>query len=272
MLNAISRMSGKLIVIKSPRYLQNIINSLFVKLLKINMADFEGVDVYPSLQHLFTRELKKTRIFSEDPKIIISPTDSKIAQHGVLDRNKILQVKNVSYDVKLFLTELADADQVKKIENGKFINFYLSPQDYHHFHAPLNFEIKKIIHVPGTLFPVNKMSSQKVKNLFVKNERVILECFLENKAPFYFVAIGALNVGKIKIYKEPRLQTNTVNRKNPIAYAYPESLKIQKGDDLGVFEMGSSVVLLFAENSIEFSNIQQDQKILFGDNFATLNL
>ena len=148
------------------------------------------------------------------------------------------------------------------------MNFYLSPKDYHHFHAPVDFRIQKIVHVPGTLMSVKKISLEKNKDLYIKNERVILECFFK-KSLFYFVVIGAFNVGKIKIFKEPRLQTNTSKNKNCVIYDYSSPINIQKGEDLGFFEMGSSVVLLFEKENVEFRHdMKIGQEILFGDNFA----
>jgi len=271
MKNYISRVVGCLISIKFYKPIQNQINKYFVKLFKIDLTDFEPLDTYPSIQRLFTRQLKKPRIFSLDTNTLISPTDSTIAQYGTLNKDLILQIKGLSYDLYSFLTATANIDQVKRIEDGSFINFYLSPRNYHRFHAPTDFEITKTIHVPGTLYPVKQKSLEAQENLFIKNERVILECHLKNNVCFYFVAIGAFNVGRITINKETNLRTNTFDRKNLSAYNYSVPIQIKKGEEIGFFEMGSSVVLLFEKNKIKFcDNIHVGQAVLFGDDFAKL--
>lgn len=269
MLNFFSIIFGKVASLSFPSFLQKRINKLFVNFFHIDLSHFRKVDEYHSLQNLFVRDLQKQRVFSNDNSILISPTDAKIAQFGILNKDTILQIKGLSYDLYTFLTEKAKKDYAQKTENGIFINFYLSPQDYHHFHAPCNFQIQKIIHVPGTLFPVKRSSLEKRKNLYIRNERVILECQTEKQTVFYFVAIGACCVGKIEIAKEPRLQTNILSNRNTTVFSYATPLEIKKGENLGHFEMGSSVVLLFEKGSVDLlPEIHREQKIQFGDNFA----
>ncbi|MEI8343585.1 MAG: phosphatidylserine decarboxylase [Candidatus Moraniibacteriota bacterium] len=272
LINIISRITGRFVEVQFPAFIQRRINACFVGFFGLDLTEFESAEKYPSIQKLFTRSLKKPRIFSAKAGDLISPTDSKIAQFGALENSTILQVKGLTYELKDFLTDATEEGELKKIENGKFINFYLSPSDYHHFHAPTDFKIQKIIHVPGTLFPVKKSSLEKNKNLFVKNERVILECLTVQGFLFYFVAIGALNVGKIRIFKEPRLQTNSAGQQGHVVHNYTKPVGIEKGEDLGLFEMGSSVVILFESGSLEFlSKIKIDQKISFGESFARFN-
>jgi len=270
MKNKISRLVGKIISIKFPKFIQKSINKIFIYILKIDLSEFNEVNSYTSLQNLFTRKFKLQRSYSKNKKDIISPTDSKITQYGTINNDIILQVKGLFYKASKFITEQADIEKRKKIKDGQFINFYLSPKDYHHFHAPCDFSIHKIIHVPGTLFPVKKSSLEKQKNLFIENERVILECITTQNKVFYFVAIGALNVGKINIFKEPKLKTNLPSKKLPLTYNYKTPIKIQKGEDIGCFEMGSSVVLLFEKESIKFKSIlEKNLNIKFGDIFGT---
>jgi phosphatidylserine decarboxylase len=268
-LNIISTIVGSFASLQLPSFIQKRLNALFVHVFDVDMAEFDRPEDYPSIQALFTRSLRKQRPFSDDPNELICPTDSTVAQFGTLDYETILQAKGLSYDLPSFLTDAIDTANMKRLENGTFINFYLSPKEYHHFHAPTDFMICKMVHVPGTLLPVKKSSLEKNRGLFIRNERVILEC-ISGDMLFYFVAIGALNVGKIRLFREPNLQTNIPGGKNShTVYDYPDPIRIRKGEDMGVFEMGSSVVLLFEKDRISFSKETEIRKdIMFGNGFA----
>lgn len=264
-------MVGKLARTSFPPSLQRLLNKAFIAVTKIDLSDFEPVESYPSIQALFTRSLKSPRHFSKDAATVIVPTDSAVVQFGDIREGEILQVKGLSYELAAFLTTEADAEKVQKVRHGHFINFYLAPHDYHHFHAPLDFWVHAIIHVPGTLFPVNKRYQEKQQDLFIHNERVILEATTKDGKAFYFVAIGALNVGSIKITAEPRVHTNLPETVGPTRYRYTTPLHIQKGADVGFFEMGSSTVLLFEKDSFHFDpSLAVGNPIRFGDALGKL--
>jgi phosphatidylserine decarboxylase len=122
--------------------------------------------------------------------------------------------------------------------------------------------------VPGTLLPVKKSSLEKNRGLFIRNERVLLEC-ISGEVLFYFVAIGALNVGKIRLFREPKLQTNIPGKDSRNIYDYPDLIRIRKGEDMGVFEMGSSVILIFEKDRVRVTpKTAAEGDIAFGDTFA----
>jgi phosphatidylserine decarboxylase len=234
-----------------------------VKLLKIDMSDFQKASKYSSLNRLFTRELQKSRTFSEDENVVISPTDSQITAFGKIEDNTALQIKGMEYSVEGLLGK-----KDEKLDGGQFINFYLSPRDYHHYHTPLSGEIRKIVHFRGKLYPVNTPYLKRKENLFIENERVVLEIVTDSGKMVYMVLVGALNVGKIKIHLEPDLQTNLEDGERVAIFDYSENPKqITKGVDLGYFEMGSTVVLLFEREFIEPS-ISLSQKVKFGNIIA----
>lgn len=271
MKNSISRSAGKIAQIEFPRALQKALNRLFVHITKIDLQDCAPIDSYRSIQALFTRELRTKRALPEGKRPLISPADSTLLQQGRIRRGQIIHVKGQGYKVSDLLTEQIDQKMVDQLEEGFFMNFYLAPHNYHHFHAPADLKVHKLIHVPGTLSSVKKKCQEKTPDLFVKNERVILDCEMPNKKRCFFIAVGALNVGKIRIKKEPRLQTNLPKKNSISAYEYKTPIEVKRGEDLGHFEMGSSVVLVFEKNAISILNsIQNDQEVQFGEELGEM--
>lgn len=261
--NIFSRWFGAFAAKKFPKPIQTFINGSYAQLMKVDLSEFEAPSYYSSLNNFFTRKLKSPRSFSPEPSVVISPADCLIMQQGQLKNDTLLQIKGHTYNVSdLLSTHVRYTDA---IQNGTFINFYLSPKDYHHYHAPVAMKIMRLIHIPGKLFPVNKPSLKKRKQLYCTNERVILECKTLQSQFFYLVFIGAYNVGKIIFNFEPRLQTN-LRKKYQSIYEY-RNLESNKGDDLGCFEMGSSIVLIMPYNTITLQT-KLEQKLQFGNSIA----
>ena len=166
--NQISQYFGKFAKKEFPTPIQKIINLSYVKLMKLNMAEFKHPRYYKSLNDLFTRELIIKREIDKDKDSIISPTDSFITECGTLKDDTALQIKGMEYSVEELLTYYC-SENFEKVKNGSFMNFYLAPKDYHRYHAPCNFKLKKLIHVPGKLYPVNLKYLNKEFELFVQN-------------------------------------------------------------------------------------------------------
>jgi phosphatidylserine decarboxylase len=257
--NMISRGFGKFASFKFPTPVQSLINKTYVKLLKLDMMEFDTPQSYPSLNALFTRKLEIPRKFDKLKKVIISPVDAKVSACGDIQEDQALQIKGHSYSVTELLTSYIDPSHTKRIENGKFINFYLSPKDYHRYHAPIDITILKAIHVPAVLYPVNFPTLKRVESLFVKNERVILECLTNSKKLIYLVFVGALNVGQMRFIFDERIETN-IKTEHTTLFEY-QNLKILKGEELGYFKMGSTVVMLAQEDLIEIeTSVDSDVK------------
>lgn len=231
----------------------------------VDLSDFDDVRSFPSLNALFVRTLVKPRIVDSDPNKIISPADSLITGLGKLRDDTLLQVKGMPYSVGELLTENAAHTDV--LVDGDYINFYLSPRDYHRYHAVTDFRLTALIHVPGYLYPVDAPSLRKRKNLFVRNERVVLECQHPTGNIFYLAFVGATNVGKIVFQFEKRLQTNTDSTSVQV-YKYENEWK-KKGECLGWFEMGSSVVLV-AQKDFLVLETKTNDKVRFGDPIARI--
>lgn len=262
--NIISQNFGKFAKTKFPSFIQKFINNCYVNFLGLNMSEFRNPKFYKSLNDLFTRELAIPRQIDKDENSFISPTDSLVTQCGTLEKDLLLQIKGMEYSVEDMLTYHC-AQNFEKVNNGKYMNFYLSPKDYHRYHAPYDFEVKRLIHVPGKLYPVNLKYLNKQIDLFVENERVIVECIHDEKL-FYMVFVGALNVGQMVFTFEPKVETNCDVRDIQI-YEY-ENKHIKKGDCLGYFKMGSTVVMVWEEGLVNLEEIL-GRDIKFGQKIAS---
>ena len=233
----------------------------------VNLQEFDPLGSYKNLNELFTRKLKKQRVFDTSDKVIISPCDSLITELGDMFISRTMQIKGFYYKADELLTTFVKSENIKKIYNGKFINFYLSPKDYHRYHVPVDMQILKVVHVPGLLYPVNLKYLNKVFDLFVKNERVILECKTDEGKLFYMVFVGALNVGKMRFNFDERIQTNA--KKESITTYHYADIHLKKGEELGRFEMGSTIVIFFEKGMINLT-CERMQKIKFGDRVAKI--
>ena len=264
--NGISRGFGKFASYKFPALIQHGFNAIYVKAMGVDMSNFHPISHYETLNLLFTRELLYDREMPKDPTVIVSPADSLISELGDLKDSTALQIKDFQYCIKELLTEHISDENKERVIDGKFINFYLSPKDYHRYHVPTDMRVTKVIHVPGLLYPVNFTYLRKVHSLFVKNERVILECFDNTGKLFYMILVGALNVGKMTLSFEPKIETN-IDASELQVYEY-DDLHLQKGDELGMFKMGSTVVMVFEEGSVNLAS-EVGKKVRFGEEIAT---
>jgi phosphatidylserine decarboxylase len=197
---------------------------------------------------------------------MISPCDAWISECGSLEKFDALQIKGMRYDVRDFLTKHSDDRMQEAINDGSYVNFYLSPKDYHRYHVPIDMEVTKAIHVPGKLYPVNIPSLKKRLNLFVENERVILECNHQGKH-FFLVLVGALNVGQMVLNFEPAIETNT--QTDEIKVFEYSNVTLKKGDDLGCFKMGSTIVLIAPKEILDI-NLKQDDTVRFGQTIGKI--
>lgn len=265
--SAISQSFGRFASKEHGKLFQKMINRTYVKAMGLDMSDFDSPDSYPTLNALFTRKFHLKRIFSSDPQDMISPCDSLITECGPIHDNLALQIKGMSYSVDEVLGDGISSDSKKSIHNGSFVNFYLSPRDYHRYHAPMDMQVLHAVHIPGKLYPVNIPSLKKQVNLFIENERVVLECLSSEGKRFFLILVGALNVGEMEVSFEPRIRTNTTL--TPSQYSYKE-LYLSKGDDFGCFRMGSTIVMLCEKEMVELG-ISSGHTVRFAQTIGRLN-
>lgn len=226
----------------------------FVARYGVNMNEAAQPDIahYKSFNEFFTRPLKAGArpLAAAD---LVCPVDGAISQFGNIERDQIFQAKGHSYSTTALVG--GDATLAAQFENGHFATLYLSPKDYHRIHMPSDGRLTRMIHVPGDLFSVNPTTARGVPGLFARNERVV--CMFEGaRGPFALVLVGATIVGSMAtvwhgVVNPPRVQDVREWRYD----AQPVALK--KGDEMGRFLLGSTVVLLYPRSGLTFNPMWQ---------------
>ena len=257
---------GKFASKEFPSIIQHIINAGYVKLMGLDMSEFREPSTYKTLNKLFTRAFEKPRALPEDKSKLISGVDALITDVGTIVDGKAYQIKGMSYNIEELFGEY-HKEAVEKVEGGEFINFYLSPKDYHRYHMPMDLQVLSLTHIPGKLYPVNFPLLRNKKDLFIENERVILECKDKKGRCQVLVLVGALNVGKMIVTFEPNVQTNSDIRE-PQHYEY-EDVWLERGEMFGWFEMGSTILTFSKKGSIA-PEVAINQKVSFADVLGTI--
>ena len=247
--------------------IQNIINSSYVKLMGLDMSNFEPSSSYSSLKNLFIRPLKKEPIIDATTTGVISPCDAKIIAFGEIKDGLAYQIKGMEYNIYELLGG-ENRSYFDILDGGEYINFYLSPKDYHRYHMPFDVKVKSLLYIPGKLYPVNMPLLKNKVGLYLENERVVLEVVDRFNRVHFIVLVGALNVGKMVVTFEPRLKTNA--KRGRVYYRYDEAKELKKGELFGWFEMGSTIVILSQKDAINWS-VTLNQKVSFGVLIGELN-
>ena len=221
----------------------------FVKRYQVNMSEAAHADPahYKSFNEFFTRPLKDgARPLASSEWIC--PVDGAISQCGAIEHDQIFQAKGHHYSTRALVG--GDATLAAQFQNGQFATLYLSPRDYHRIHMPIAGKLLRMIHVPGDLFSVNPTTARGVPGLFARNERVVCE-FETEKGPLVLVLVGATIVGSMAT-----VWHGLVNPPGPGTvreWRYDsQDVRLQKGEEMGRFLLGSTVVMLFPENSLHF--------------------
>jgi len=249
-----------------PQWILRPLIRMFVKIYKIDMSEYQET-YFPTFNHFFTRSLRpECRPMEIDPKAIVSPVDGTIAQFGTIQNGQLIQAKGIDYPLKhlVYLSEYEETFQ-----NGKYITIYLSPRDYHRIHTPATIQIHELLYLPGALYPVNHLAVHNIPSLFTINERIISLLQSENNTKIALIKVGATIVGKIKVIYDIIEANHT---KEIVHKTYSEqNLLLLKGDEIGQFQMGSTIILLFPPETIEFHTIQIGQKVKLGQTIAHFN-
>ena len=222
----------------------------FVTKYDVNMDEAANPDIasYHSFNEFFTRALKPgARPLAKAD--FVCPVDGHISQFGAIEGDQIFQAKGHKFSTTALVG--GDASLARHFEHGSFANLYLSPRDYHRIHMPCDAALKRMIYVPGELFSVNPTTARGVPGLFARNERVVCE-FETAFGPFVMVLVGATIVGSMAtvwhgLVNPPRLPkvTEWTYKKNEYVF--------KKGEEMGRFLLGSTVVMLFPKDTLHFN-------------------
>lgn len=250
--NHVSYIIGQLVHIPLPRFLSKIIITAFAKAYNINLVEAEyPVDHYPSVGEFFVRRLK-AGLRPVGETWAVHPADSVITQAAQITSGRLIQAKNKTYSVESFTR---DSHALAKYDKGSFLTYYLCPTDYHRVHSPVTGEIKRVVYIPGALWPVNGWSTENIHELFSVNERVLVE-IQTDRGLVGVMFVGATNVGQIELSFDKEIRGNQLLSGAVQEKSY-EGQKVQKGDELGMFRMGSTVVMLYAEGTIASDNLSE---------------
>ncbi|MBF1165487.1 MAG: phosphatidylserine decarboxylase [Dechloromonas agitata] len=222
----------------------------FVDRYQVNMAEAANPDIasYKSFNEFFTRPLKAGARPPAEADFLC-PVDGAISQFGAIERDQIFQAKGHRYSTTALVG--GDRQLAAQFENGSFATLYLSPRDYHRIHMPCDGRLTRMIYIPGALFSVNPTTARGVPGLFARNERVI--CVFESAhGPFVLTLVGATIVGSMAT-----VWHGVVNPPRPGVireWRYDEqNIVLKKGDEMGRFLLGSTVVMLFPGNTLTFN-------------------
>ncbi len=262
--NHLSYFVGVLTHLKLPKFIWTPIIRWFASAYKINLSEAEfEISEYQSLGDFFVRRLKPG-IRPIGNTWNVHPADAVITQASKITGGKLIQAKNKFYDV-VDLTN--DSKALDKYNEGYFLTYYLCPTDYHRMHSPVNGSIQKITHIPGKLWPVNSWSTENVPELFSVNERVCVE-IKTDRGLVNVIFVGATNVGQIILTVDSEIHGNQLVLSKPLT---KENLNINvtKGQELGMFRMGSTVVMLYQKNTLEISQLDhfQNQAVKVNSDF-----
>jgi len=234
----------------------------------LNEAKEPNPEAYASFNAFFTRALKPgVRPFCADPDALPCPADGAISQIGGLTAGRIVQAKGKYFSV----TELlgGDPERSKPFENGKFATIYLAPRDYHRMHMPLAGILREMVHVPGRLFSVNAATANTVPNLFARNERVAA-IFDTEAGPMALVLVGAIFVASIETVWHGEVTPPTVSQVKTWTYS-GDAPSLTKGEEMGRFNMGSTIIVLFGENAVDWeAALQPGDKVRLGQKLGRL--
>ncbi len=245
--HGLSRLGAKLADSRHPG-VKNALIRQFIRTYKVNMdeAASESLEDYACFNDFFTRALKpNARPLASDANSIASPADGTISQLGRISTGNIFQAKGKSFSVEALLGG-RDADS-KRFHNGQFITIYLSPSDYHRVHMPVAGTLDYCRYIPGKLFSVNAATTGTVEGLFAKNERLV--CLFDTPlGRCAVILVGAMMVAGIESVWETCYQAGELRLDNFDS----GEISLTKGEEMGRFKFGSTVILLFEQDAIRW--------------------
>jgi phosphatidylserine decarboxylase len=240
--NTLSRVVGALTAWPAPAPLRLAAMRAFARRYGIDLAECPDVALYRTFGEFFARPLHPgRRPIAEGAEVVVSPVDGVVSEAGVARAGRLVQAKGIDYPSAALL---GDETLARRLEGGAYATLYLSPKDYHRIHFPLGGRIVGWRYQPGKLWPVNPASVRTVRGLFALNERLVTV----TETPLGLcavIAVGATIVGRVRAFYDPSAPpTNRIGAR-AAACDYEAPIPVEKGQELGAFEMGSTVILMF---------------------------
>jgi phosphatidylserine decarboxylase len=245
---ALSRAVGTVTRLHAPRAVRVAAMRAFAARYGIDLSEYDDLETFRTFGEFFARPLARSglRPIAPGEGVVASPVDGVVSERGLSAGGKLLQAKGIDYTLAALL---ADDALAARLTGGAWVTLYLSPKDYHRIHFPLGGDVTGYRYVPGVLWPVNPAAVRGVPGLFTANERLVtvLETPLGACA---VVAVGATIVGRVRAYYDPTIPVTNVRGARPLTRDYPAPLPALKGQELGAFEMGSTVILAFEPGKV----------------------
>jgi phosphatidylserine decarboxylase len=242
---------------------------IFVKAFKVDMSEAKHSDpsYYKTFNAFFTRELKDDiRPIEDNDKQLCHSVDGRVSQFGKIIGDDIFQAKGHNYSLTTLLGGKPELASVFK--GGDFATIYLSPKDYHRIHMPIDGKLSDMLHVPGELFSVNPLTAANVPGLFARNERVVT-IFDTPVGKVAIVLVGATIVASIETVWAGNITPPA--GKTVQHWQYEEQdISLEKGDEMGRFKLGSTIVVCFEKDAVEFADLQAGMVTRLGQAFATI--
>ncbi len=242
------------------RWLKNWMIKRFIRKYHVDItaARSDNIEDYPNFNSFFTRLLKpELRPITQDPQQIACPADGYISQTRKIQHQSLFQAKGFYFNLKDLLG--GSEKLAKTFDDGNFATIYLSPKDYHRVHMPFTGQLRETIYIPGKLFSVNQKTTHSVANLFARNERLV--CIFDTKiGPMAILMVGAMLVSSINTVWDAPIISRTITTKS-----YSDPIHLERGAELGYFKMGSTVIVVFTKDQIEWSkNLLENTVVQMG--------
>jgi phosphatidylserine decarboxylase len=241
---ALSRLTGRLSDLRLPPFALRTLLRLYVRAYGVDVGEAaEPLESFATFDAFFTRRLRAgARPVASEAGVVVAAADSRLSAIGpIATDGRLEQVKGSTYSVEALLGSAEDASLVRL---GTCATLYLSPGMYHRVHSPVDGRVVAWRYVPGRLFPVNGAGVRSVPGLFARNERVAVFMETEAHGPVAVVLVGAANVGRMSL----AFADLVTNRRRPGGRTVPtEPVVLRRGDEIGTFHLGSTVVLLLAD-------------------------
>jgi phosphatidylserine decarboxylase len=246
--HVVSRLAGRAASWRLPPPLQRLEIRAFGRAVGVDFSEVrDPLDSFRTLQDFFTRALLPgARPIDPDPDAVVAPCDGFWGTAGAIERGTLLQVKGRPYSLARLL---GSEDEAARFSDGAYATFYLSPRDYHRFHAPCAAHVVRAVYLPGGLWPVNQAGLESVDALFARNERIAATLQPPSGGRICMVAVGATLVGKVRLTFDD-LTTNLPGAAPARRDYPPPGHALAKGEEWGRFEFGSTIVLVAAAGTM----------------------